>query len=165
MIDYIFFFIGIVVIVISFLLLKTNNDNQATIESQMIKNRDKELLERVYLIENIIEELKAISEETIQNIDMKTNDIYHMLQTVDKNMEKYTSIVNKKEYSGDIEENARFVVETHLGLMKDGHMLNHDEDTKKILGLVDEGYSPAQIAKKLDKGIGEVQLICNLKKR
>lgn len=41
----------------------------------------------------------------------------------------------------------------------------HTSKKEDIISLYKEGYSPADIAKKLDKGIGEVQLICNLKKR
>ena len=40
----------------------------------------------------------------------------------------------------------------------------HDEN-KEILKLFEEGYSPQEIARQLNKGIGEVQLICNLAKR
>jgi DNA-binding NarL/FixJ family response regulator len=37
--------------------------------------------------------------------------------------------------------------------------------TREILRLFDEGNSPSQIARRLNKGIGEVQLILNLRKR
>lgn len=161
MIDYILFFTGIIVIVIALVVLKKNNNTQPTTEFQMVKNKEKELIESVYLVEKIIEELKIISEKTIQNIDVKTNDIYYMLQTLDKKMERYVSIINEK----DINESNKYSKSMNQYVMNEENIVNNDQNMDTILRFVKEGYSPSQIAKKLNMGIGEVQLICNLKKR
>ncbi|QEK12246.1 hypothetical protein FQB35_07585 [Crassaminicella thermophila] len=162
MINYILFFIGIIIVLVAILLLKKNKASQSYIDLQIAKDKEAKLLDSIDLAEKVIEELKIISESTVDCLDRKTNDIYKVLQTVDRRIEEYLSIIR------DIEEKKQknnVFYEVHKDEYLEIENNKNDENIKKIFCLLDKGYSPAQIAKKLDKGIGEIQLICNLKKR
>lgn len=152
MIDYIFFLIGIITVIIALVLLNKNVNTES--DSEYLEGNsitDIELLRDVQLAENVIEELREISENTIEDMDIKVKEAYKMLRTMDKKIEEYKALLEKK----DVIDQSEHIKEDHI----------NNEEVDKILRLRNQGLSPSQIAKQLDKGIGEIQLICNLKKR
>ncbi|QZY56779.1 DUF6115 domain-containing protein [Crassaminicella profunda] len=164
--DYIFFSIGIIIVIISIIVLKKNMSIESTIEFQNSEKKEIALLNNIELTENIIKELKAISQETIKTLDNKTEEIYQMIKILDEKIEKYSIVIDET----DKNENNRQIrsyskKEDAQNIKKEDHASNNNKDKEKILQLYNQGYSPSQIAKKLNKGIGEVQLICSLKKR
>ncbi|QXM06120.1 DUF6115 domain-containing protein [Crassaminicella indica] len=163
--DYIFFSIGIIIVIISIIMLRKNTNIQSEIKFQNNESNEIELLASIDLAENIIKELKEISEDTIKTLDEKTDEIYKMIKILDEKMEQYSSVLNEKKSKNNREFTGASYKLDLLNTKKEDDDLDIDTDKKKILQLYYQGYTPAQIAKKVDKGIGEVQLICSLKKR
>ncbi|MCT4618643.1 MAG: hypothetical protein N4A62_04560 [Marinisporobacter sp.] len=164
--DYILFTIGIIIVIIAIVIVQKNTSTKTMGEFEDSQNKEMLLLENIDFAENLIRELKEISEDTIKTLDTKTNDIYKMIQILDEKMKEYSMNLNQKENERNNESFVAFSHKRESYNIKEENPTSHqDNDKKKILQLYNQGYTPSQIAKKLDKGIGEVQLICSLKKR
>ncbi|MCT4606751.1 MAG: hypothetical protein N4A64_11725 [Marinisporobacter sp.] len=147
-------------------MLRKNTSMEIMEELEHAQRKDRILLENIDLAENIIRELKEISEDTIKTLDTKTNEIYKMIQTLDEKIEGYSVMLHEKENEKNDEGVVTVTYKREVeNIKEEDHTSHQNNDKKKILQLYNQGYTPSQIAKKLDKGIGEVQLICSLKKR
>ncbi|WP_053957408.1 DUF6115 domain-containing protein [Inediibacterium massiliense] len=146
MIDYILFFIGIGIMIVSFIWIKKSKKE----EEQFYKNiesKENQLLKDIHLAQNIMNELEGIHENIVLDLEKKTKDLYDILKNIDENMGNKTL---------KIDESNKYDKESQSHI--------EEKDATEIFMLIKKGYTPSQIAKKLNKGIGEVQLICNLNK-
>ncbi|MFT9494979.1 DUF6115 domain-containing protein [Anaerosolibacter sp.] len=168
MINYLVFFIGVMMVLLSYFVLRRHQSPFLTSEDQTLKEREKKLAEYIDLAEEIIEELNTVSEQIIQSIDARTAEMSQMIEDIDNKIKKYKDEIHKNQYDaiGDKilncdDDKALIQSETARDLKEETNPFINSE----ILRLYDEGYNPAQIARRLNKGIGEVQLIVNLHKK
>ncbi len=168
MINYVIFTIGIIVIVISLLIFKKDTVQDSKIDLKKVKEEQRKLMECIEIGEEIIEEINQVGVHVIEKIDKKTMELRNLmknceeiaLQSIHEDLKQRTlqeevPIAEQDIKKQNIEPPERSSVN-----------LEPEEDlSEKILKLKASGYTISQIAKELDKGIGEVQLILQLKKR
>ncbi|AOT68252.1 DUF6115 domain-containing protein [Geosporobacter ferrireducens] len=168
MINYVIFTIGIIVIVISLLIFKKDTVQDSKIDLKKVKEEQRKLMECIEIGEEIIEEINQVGVHVIEKIDKKTMELRNLmknceessLQSIHEDLKQRTlqeevPIAEPDIKKQNIEPPERSSVD-----------LEPEEDlSEKILKLKASGYTISQIAKELDKGIGEVQLILQLKKR
>ncbi|WP_129596989.1 DUF6115 domain-containing protein [Anaerophilus nitritogenes] len=146
MIDYILFVIGIGIIIVSFIWIKKSEKE----EQQLYKNiesKENKLLKNIHLAQNIMNELENIHKNIVLDLEKKTKDLYNILKSIDENMgNKTLNIDEDNKYNKESQDQVE------------------EKDSTEIFILMKKGYTPSQIAKKLNKGIGEIQLIYNLNK-
>ncbi|KXG75778.1 DUF6115 domain-containing protein [Thermotalea metallivorans] len=174
LLNYILFFIGALIVLVSFLFLKKYKGSFFSDPMAALKEEEKKLIDCIEIAEDIIKELNAVSDHIIQNIDAKAAEICQILEEADKIRKNQTDffLENISEPLGHIAAVKCEVTEGRggrLGIEK-GDRENEEEmadamEVNKIFSLHDQGYTSSQIAKQLNKGIGEVQLILNLRKR
>ncbi|HHY90928.1 MAG TPA: hypothetical protein GX503_04610 [Clostridiales bacterium] len=164
MIHYILFFIGIVLIGVSLFQLKINLRNASVEVFDEIEKEQIKLMNNISDAEKIMEGFHEIGHKVIQDLDERIQRIESLILSADEKIEN----IQEKDSSLQMQNN-NHITENE----KCGHDESNNEDAphqkydenKEILNLLEEGYSPQEIAKQLNKGIGEVQLICNLAKR
>lgn len=166
MVNYILFTIGMAVTIISFISLfflkdSKSSDNLTDVDTIM-RERNK-LMECIEVGEEIIHELNQISSNLIEKVDSKTADIDKLLGEWDERKERANNLpIDSNNEIAEEKENESDSMDLPLPVERE---LNDQDTLNRILKLKSSGYTISQIAKELDKGIGEVQLILQLKKR
>jgi hypothetical protein len=119
--------------------------------------------------EEVIDELNVINNEMVQNLDKKMREIENLLKKSEEKLGQYTSSIQENNSSlqmNDVHRSSNHVYDRNKEkIAEDEKVIRNDGNKAPIIEMFKSGYSPAQIAKKLDKGIGEIQLILNLKKK
>ncbi|WZL74873.1 hypothetical protein QBE52_09340 [Clostridiaceae bacterium 35-E11] len=168
MINYILFFIGITIIMISFILLKKTIHVESLNALRILENHNSKIKENIDTAQEIIKELNDLSERIIVDLDSKVKDAYHRIEDLDRKA-KEQSILEHKNDAEDIKNSSENIdiglEEKKKNLQYANTAIKNDPSVEQVLQLFTQGYSSSQIAKHLNKGIGEVQLIHNLKKR
>lgn len=133
-----------------------------------IQKEKNEIKENIDTAQEIIKELNDLSEHIIINLDAKIQRLYKMMEDVDQKIKNQAMLIDKNN-TGDIKdifENSVIGLEEKKQNLQDiGPVAENNPSVEEVLQLFTQGYSSSQIAKHLNKGIGEVQLIHNLKKR
>ncbi len=178
-VNYLILFIGVIMVLLSYFVLRRQSSTFVSSDDQMLKEKELKIVEYIDIAEEIIEELNTVSEQIIQGIDVRTAELCRMMEEIDNKLNNYKEIIHKQPL--EVLRNNDEVIDVDMGIetdhrSDDEELLNSPSETTKeddikhlttreILRLFDEGNSPAQIARCLNKGIGEVQLILNLRKR
>lgn len=168
MIDYILFFAGIIIIMISFILLKKTIHVESLSFLQILENQKIEIEENIDTVQEIIKELNGLSERVIEDLDSRVQDLYQKMKDIDEKIKEQSILKNKNnaEEVKDTSENiGKDLEEKKQNLQYKKSAVENDPLLDQVLQLSTQGYSSSQIAKHLNRGIGEVQLIHNLKKR
>ncbi len=164
MIHYILFFIGIALIGISVFQLKINLKDASIEILDEIKEEKMKLMENISDVEKIMEGFNELGQKIIQDLDERIQRIEPLILSVDEKIEN----IQDEIISSQVPDNNHIMqnekCDDDRKRDEDATHQKHDEN-KEILKLFEEGYSPQEIARQLNKGIGEVQLICNLAKR
>lgn len=133
-----------------------------------IQKEKNEIKENIDTAQEIIKELNDLSEHIIINLDAKIQRLYKMMEDADQKIKNQAMLIDKNN-TGDIKdifENSVIGLEEKKQNLQDiGPVAENNPSVEEVLQLFTQGYSSSQIAKHLNKGIGEVQLIHNLKKR
>jgi DNA-binding NarL/FixJ family response regulator len=168
MLNFIFFIIGIATIIIALLLLirdsKDNNVND--------KFNNEIFINSLESVEELIHEMNIALNETVSEIEQKYNILEENMNDINnqlsKSKEEVSSALNPNEFnskSTNFTDNNRFIP---IPNTKSKHEKSVTPEKKlknqKIIELNAKGLSTSQIAKALNIGIGEVQLILNLHK-
>jgi len=137
-----------------------DNDNETLDKKEM------ELLRNFEIADDIIKELNDISESTINSLDekiaeinqliKKSEEIIYSLQTASSEVKHTHGNDKMVEELPATEKSGDFEIESPD---------NQPQELLKIVEMANRGYTPFQIAKTLNKGIGEINLVLNLKKR
>lgn len=136
MFNYILFFVGFILIIFSIIVIKKD-----------LKKSELEI-EEINKIEENVKEYYRLTEEMIEMFDNRLND---KMEEINKEKINLESNYKKKEYI-DKEEIEKYNVN-----------INHSNNiTKKILELQDMGLSISEIAKKLNLGIRETEIILKM---
>ncbi|MBB6216506.1 hypothetical protein HNQ80_002608 [Anaerosolibacter carboniphilus] len=168
---YLVFFIGAGLVLLSYFVLRRQQSTFFSPEDHKLREQEKKLAEYIELAEEIIEELNTVSEQIIQSIDARTVEMCHMMDDIDKRLKSCKEVMDK--YPSEMSKDSHVIMDDFADekeLLRIPSVKAKAEDanhlaTNEILRLFDEGNSPSQIAKLLNKGIGEVQLILNLRKK
>lgn len=159
---YITFIIGIGIVVVALFLIKKDSYNNSKYK-EFLYEKENELLRNIEIAEDIIKELNEVSDGIIDQLDKKVSEINKLLHQVENLPAKSVSPLDAQRITHENTE--RNGIHNTVIDNKAGEGQGLDREVQKIAQLKEEGYSPAQIAKKLNKGVGEVSLIMNLKKR
>ncbi|HEY8361333.1 MAG TPA: hypothetical protein VIK77_00450 [Tissierellaceae bacterium] len=136
MFNYILFFVGFILIIFSIIVIKKD-----------LKKSELEI-EEINKIEENVKEYYRLTEEMIEMFDNRLND---KMEEINKEKINLESNYKKKEYI-DKEEIEKYNVN-----------INHSNNiTEKILELQDMGLSISEIAKKLNLGIRETEIILKM---
>lgn len=136
MFNYILFFVGFILIIFSIIVIKKD-----------LKKSELEI-EEINKIKENVKEYYRLTEEMIEMFDNRLND---KMEEINKEKINLESNYKKKEYI-DKEEIEKYNVN-----------INHSNNiTKKILELQDMGLSISEIAKKLNLGIRETEIILKM---
>ncbi len=149
MINYVFFALGLITILISIFLLNkeiTTKYHDNYNEDFEISNYTKSLES----LEELIDNLNICFTDTISEIDKN----YKSLIIKFKEMDSRISAIEKKNILLNETEN----------IEQNNDSLNQPQDprSKKIIAMKKNGMPLSQIAKQLNMGIGEIQLILNI---
>jgi hypothetical protein len=168
MMNYLVFFIGVMMVLLSYFVLRRQQSTFFAPDDQNMREKEKKLAEYIDLAEEIIDELNTVSEQIIQSIDARTAEMSRMIEDIDNKMIKYKDETDNYQYESNRDRvqnshNVKAFIQSEIvqDLEEEKNALTKND----ILKLHDEGYSPAQIARRLNKGIGEVQLVVNLHKK
>ena len=165
--NYILFVFGFIIVIGAVFLIRKDLMDQSRDASFLDKKED-EFLRNIEVAEDIIQELNDIGEKIINRLDDKIIEVNGLIERVEG------IIKNGEHYYGDmksVKDENPIVEEVNIHYVEE--RTNDEEDTnflggkemKKILELAHSGQSPSEIAKLLNKGIGEINLILNIKKR
>lgn len=136
MFNYILFFVGFILIIFSIIVIKKD-----------LKKSELEI-EEINKIKENVKEYYRLTEEMIEMFDNRLND---KMEEINKEKINLESNYKKKEYI-DKEEIEKYNVN-----------INHSNNiTEKILELQDMGLSISEIAKKLNLGIRETEIILKM---
>ncbi|MBF8983065.1 helix-turn-helix domain-containing protein [Lutibacter sp. B2] len=161
MINYVFFFIGIIIVTISFFMLKKDENFDETINLHMIESENEKLLNNMKAAKEIGEELNNIGENVMNNLNHKFEYMEDTIKLIDEKIE-YLNLQVDLEYKNKDDKKVDYdEVKEDVKIYLD----EKDREINEILTLYKEGYSVADIAKSKKKGIREIQLICDMKKR
>lgn len=172
--NYILFFIGTLIVLASFLFLKKYKGSFFSDAMAVLKEEEKKLIDCIEIAEDIIKELNAVSDHMIRNIDARTAEICKILEEADKIRKDWTDtfLENRSEPLEHREAIKYEATDGRAGLLEIEKKDQENEremadsmEVNEIFRLYDQGYTSSQIAKQFNKGIGEVQLILNLRKR
>ncbi len=160
-------------IILSLLKLKINLKNASSDYLEEVKNEKMKILENISDVEIIVDELNQLGENIIQDLDERMNRIETIIKIADKKIKSYSSAFQEDDDFNKFIQIDDNVIHEEDDFNTNRQLLNENkkndekenDEKEKVLKLFKEGCSPQEIAKKLNKGIGEVQLICNLKKR
>ncbi len=168
MINYGIFAIGIIVIFTALFIFRKDTGQDSNVDIEKVKEEQRKLIECIEIGEELIQEINQVGIHMIEEIDKKRQDIGDLLQKCEDRslsfMDKSTVPQALRKEVNEIEKdviNQRVEPVETLPL----NVVPEEALSEKILNLRAAGYTISQIAKELDKGIGEVQLILQLKKR
>lgn len=161
MLSFVFFTIGILIIIVSIFFIVRQPD-QTDIQEEFIENDD-ELVITIESLENIIDDINHTFNNTISEMEKKYELLESKIQHVDKKvLENYVNNLQSNDKITDKYENNpnnNIDIKSYIEKKNDVHCKH-----SKITELKNKGLSIQQIAKELDMGTGEVILILNLNK-
>lgn len=173
MLNYIFFCIGIIIIFISLFLLKKDFfqiDSYTDFKYDDMKNSDishpisSDFVESIDSIEKIVEQLNDSFSETIEEIENKYYTLERSIEEINNKIHK-----DKKNISNltlkDITDSADQTSQNNKEETKtilDTEFNNKYDKKIKVLELKSKGKTTSQIAKELNMGFDEVQLILSI---
>ncbi len=165
--SYILFITGIGIVVMALALIKKDVYNNSN-SSKVFEQKEDELLKNIEIADDIIKELNDISDSIIQKLDGKISEINDLLKKAEEKTVSYEKekIINTEIQNPEEQTAEKYIKEDNIKKieLKKNSRLPYKE-LEKIIELQDKGYNSSQIAKFLNKGIGEINLIMNLKKR
>ena len=142
-------------------MLKKDENFDETINLQMIEDENEKLLNNIKSAKEIGEELNNRGENVINNLNHKFEYMEDTIKLIDEKIELLSSQVDLEYKNKDDKEVEHHEVKDDAKI----HLDEKDREMNEILNLYKEGYSVADIAKSKKKGIREIQLICDMKKR
>ncbi|MCT4595611.1 MAG: helix-turn-helix domain-containing protein [Anaeromicrobium sp.] len=149
MLNYIILVIGVLFVIVGTL--------------SFFKDGREEEVSEDFSLENIEHEInRDKDEEIIRKVDGKLEYIEECIELIDMKVDSL-NIKGKNEKEKEVKVQKKNINYESTNI--DHRIINQDNINEEILKLYKDGYSISQIAKRLNRGIGEVQLICNLKKR
>lgn len=177
MINYGIFAIGIMMIIVALFVIKKDTAQGPSVDLEKVKEEQRRLMECIEIGEEIIQEVNQVGIHVIEKIDKKTQELRNLMnqyevRSLEIQQEAQISKVfeeEKNDVEKEIEEEIKKQKnEAHRMEKSDNppeKLILEEDLSEKILKLKASGYTLSQIARELDKGIGEVQLILQLKKR
>lgn len=174
MINYVFLILGIIVISFSLFLIKKEFKNNAFLDyhkniqynSEQIS--ENHIVDSIESIEAIIGELNEYFYNTIIDIEEKYNNLEYKVNIL-INEDIHTANDESLELN-DLNSNSNNEINGSINAYVQDIEKHNEHRTKtlqklKILELKSQGLDTNQIAKELNIGIGEVQLVLNIYKK
>ena len=146
--------IGFIIIIIS--IIKINNYNNAIPISNIDKSI-KQIKETIDQADLAIDDLNLLSEQIFKRFDEKQKQLLFLYETIE----------NKKSTSNKVDIKIReniLVDNNYEKNIKNTNYVNSHPMAHKIKELLDQNMSISDIAKTLNMGQGEVELIINIGK-
>jgi len=165
--NYILFVIGIIIVIVALLLLRKEFYRKSN-DHHSLYDKENEILKNIEVAEDIIKELNDIGDSLINKLDEKIIEINQLLHKVDETIDllcSKTPIFNTCEIEEVKNETLSIVGTAKIEHQDQKNELEANKEIEKVIELTNKGYPPSQVAKFLNKGIGEINLILNLKKR
>lgn len=132
---------------------------------KQIEDKKEELLEIIDSSSNMIDELNNLSDYIVNQIDEKNMQLSTIYREVEEKLKKYDHITKEIKNPG---ANPKIIIEQKTGTkehaQESGKGLDKSTIYHKILDLSNQGVNVNDIAKQLNIGKGEIQLILGINK-
>jgi len=167
--------IGVLLIIISFLFPKEKKNREeitVTKESdKLLEQREDNLIKTINEADDAIEQLNDISKQIFLQQEEKYQELLYLYEIIEQKKKELTNASENKQAKENLNVNQTLSDNTKEDMKQD-----IKQDIKKeavesiskydeIFKLNEQGYSITEIAKKLNMGQGEVNLVLELKKR
>lgn len=156
--SYILFIIGVGVIFLSLILIKKET-NKSQKNHEYLLEKEEELRNNIVVADDIINELSDMGEGIIYTLNEKIKEVNELINY----LEKYHSNEFLKPVCTKSNEEEKQELSSEVN-----HDINNSQmsnkDIKRIIEMKNKGYKSSQIAKVVNRGIGEIDLIVNLKR-
>lgn len=180
-------FIGIILILVSIFWIAI--DRKKTIdEKDRLDEKREELVRIINDAELMVEELNKFSDYIVSQIDQKNSEACKMIQKAEDIMEKFKheNYINNIDIKFDraqpdfthIKENSEIIIESivserlqnikNIKAMSSGKLnekvISINSKHKEVINLSHKGLNETEIARRLNMGKGEIQLILGVNK-
>ena len=159
--------IGVLLIIISFLFPKEKrNREEITITKEsdkLLEQREDNLIKTINEADDAIEQLNDISKQIFLQQEEKYQELLYLYEIIEQKKKELTNISENEQLKENLNVNQTLLDNTKEDINKEAaeSISKYDE----IFKLNEQGYSITEIAKKLNMGQGEVNLVLELKKR
>lgn len=156
--------IGIILIIFSLILNKKQNISSELSQSDLITEKQNNLLKIIEDADDAIEQLNGISKSVFEQQEEKYQELLYLYQIIDERKQELSKIWEKtislekiptKDSSNEILNNTETV----------NNFVTSNPHYNEIVALYNDGVTITQIAKQLNIGQGEVSLVLELRRR
>ncbi|MGI6778685.1 MAG: DUF6115 domain-containing protein [Acetivibrionales bacterium] len=152
--------IGITLIILSLLWIVIDRKKSDNYEKRLDRKKY-ELSAIITDAEEMIEELNKFSEYIVTQIDMKNEELLKSLKNIEERLES----LNEKSYNqNDRREPEQGISPKQSQTLESDKVIPIDGRFRRVLALAQDGLSHTEIAKNLNMGKGEIQLILGINK-
>ncbi|WP_058485181.1 DUF6115 domain-containing protein [Defluviitalea phaphyphila] len=180
--------VGIIMLIIGIFFIKEKQNINAYLIDDKQEEIDKQLNDKIEEADKMLQELNEFSSYLKSDVEKKYKELLFLYQLIDekeKNISNLYYLENQKVVSDvdKIEENIQEDIEEDIKKNKDNIETNLEKNNKENMGentqesmilnnknydniikLYKRGVNPTDIAKELDIGKGEVELVLSLTK-
>ncbi|MFZ5966561.1 MAG: helix-turn-helix domain-containing protein [Bacillota bacterium] len=166
--NYILFFVGILIIIVTLIVLRKDmRAEKASIAKKSIDEQEYKLFEYIEIAEDIKKEFDEMSQSVMNELEKKIQILSELLFDAEEKISNLTVLQNLIPDNKSIVE--AIPNNIHSQSFEQMNILDKQEtetiEKREIARMYNQGYTASQIAKEMNKGIGEIQLILNLLKR
>lgn len=148
--------VGIILIIISLVLNKETKKEEINFNLSEINKKQDELLKVIDEADNAIEQLNNISKNILEEQQDKYKELLYLYQIIDEKKEELSKIWEKTT-SLELKNDTSEVLVNKINLDNPKYV--------EIIEMYNKGIEIKQIAKQLNLGVGEINLVLELNKR
>lgn len=148
--------VGIILIIISLVLNKETKKEEINFNLSEINKKQDELLKVIDEADSAIEQLNNISKNILEEQQDKYKELLYLYQIIDEKKEELSKIW-KKTTSLELKNDTSEVLVNKINLDNPKYV--------EIIEMYNKGIEIKQIAKQLNLGVGEINLVLELNKR
>lgn len=148
--------VGIILIIISLVLNKETKKEEINFNLSEINKKQDELLKVIDEADSAIEQLNNISKNILEEQQDKYKELLYLYQIIDEKKEELSKIWEKTT-SLELKNDTSEVLVNKINLDNPKYV--------EIIEMYNKGIEIKQIAKQLNLGVGEINLVLELNKR
>lgn len=153
---------GIVLIIVSIILIMLDKKKDADYIEKM-KEEELELSRVISDSEQMLEELNRFSDYVINQVDKRSSQLGDMLKKFDEKMEEIEGEIGCREREEQIAATVTYDTFSKTVEEQDNAKYGYiNSRHREVIDLVEKGMSDTDIARALNMGKGEVQLILGM---
>lgn len=162
--------IGIILIIFSLILNKKQNTNSDLSQSDLITEKQNNLLKIIEDADDAIEQLNGISKSIFEQQEEKYQELLYLYQIIDEKKEELSEIWEKTISLETLENistknNSSEILNNKNNIETANNFVASNPHYNEIVTLHNKGVTITQIAKQLNIGQGEVSLVLELRRR